>query len=89
MKEDIEAAPGTAKITIDLAPSGIDGCEQSFLGDDSQCPSWSCSNGRQGGKQARSSMNAFEAHWGVADTEILEKTIVYQQAGQVTLVWDP
>ena len=34
-------------------------------------------------------MNAFEAHWGVADTEILEKTLIYQQAGQVTLVWDP
>ena len=104
VKEDTEAseaAPGSVKITIQLAPSGIDGCEQSLLGDDSfnpegrnhrseqQCPGWSRSNGRQGGKQARSSMNAFEAHWGVADTEILEKTLIYQQAGQVTLVWNP
>ena len=77
VKEDIEAAPGSVKITIELAPSGINGCEHSLLGDDSlnpegrnhrseqQSPSWSSSNGRQGGKQARSSMNSFLRPTGV------------------------
>ena len=39
VKEDIEAAPGSVKITIELAPSGIDGCEQSLLALGIQSPS--------------------------------------------------